>query len=107
MPLQTVLGGMKALVVDPFGPMSECLGLHHFDKTPQVIFRSGNICRCNAPLVLHSFHAIVDPGLEKQLTGGVDLERFGRLKNCCPKLFIQSCGGHNLLPFFRPDQAPT
>jgi hypothetical protein len=98
---------MKALVVDSVRSMGKSLGLHQIDKSLQVRFRGGEIRLCHAVFVAHPPYPIGDPGLQKELTGRIYLERVGRFKNGYPKLFTQSRGRHNQLPFFRNDQAPT
>jgi hypothetical protein len=100
MPFEIVLGGVKAFVVDPLSPMSQCLGLHQIDKGFQVSVCRGNVLGPEAIFVQHPLRPISDPGSEKQLTGRIDLERVSGLKNGYPKLFIQRCGGHIKWPFF-------
>jgi hypothetical protein len=104
-PFQAVLGGMKAFVVDPIRSMGESLGLHQIDKSLQVLFRGGEVSLCDAVFVAHPAYPIGDPGLQKQLAGRIYFERVGRFKNGYPKLFTQSRGRHNQIPFFRNDQA--
>ena len=106
-PLKAVLGGMKAFIVDPVRSMGQGLGLHQIDKSLQVRFCAGDVDLCNAVFVAHPPYPIRNPGLQKQLAGRIYLERVGRFKNGYPKLFTQSRGRHNQLPFFRDDQAPT
>jgi hypothetical protein len=98
---------MKAFIVDPIRSMGQGLGLHQIDKSLQVGFRGSEVHLRNAVFVAHPPYPIGNPGLQKQLTGRIYLERVGRFKNGYPKLFTQIRGRHNQLPFFRNDQAPT
>ena len=74
MPFQAVLGCMKAFVVDPFGPMSKCVGLRRFDKLLRLSFAVATSAGVMRLSVLHSFHAIVDPGLKTADRRGQSLE---------------------------------
>ncbi len=94
-PFKAVLGGMKTFIVDPVRSMGQGLGLHQVDKSLQVGFRGGEVRLRNAVFVAHSLYPIRNPGLQKQLTGWIYLERVCRFEDGYPKLFTQSRGRHN------------
>ncbi len=86
---------MEAFIVEVISPMGERLRLHQIDKRLQVLFRGGDIVRCDAVLGTHPLHGVGDPRLQKQLTGRIDPQRIGRLKNGYPELIVQCRSGHN------------
>ena len=94
-PLELVLGSVEALIIEVIGSVSMCLGLHRLHESLQIIVRRRDILRRQTTFILHSLHSVIDPGLKKELTGCVNLQRPQRFENSLPKLLIQLYGRHS------------